>query len=62
LLGDESTAGTARRFDSADSALEGGIVPTLEIEYSVIPAPGPVVLLAIAALITPLRSRRARRA
>jgi len=59
LLGDESTAGTARRFDSADSALEGGIVPTLEIEYSVIPAPGPVVLLALAAFITPRRTRRA---
>ena len=59
LLGDESTAGTARRFDSADSALEGGIVPTLEIEYSVIPAPGPVVLLALAAFITPRRGRRA---
>jgi hypothetical protein len=59
LLGDESAAGTARRFDSAESALEGGVVPTLEIEYSVIPSPGSIALLAIAALISPRRTRRA---
>lgn len=59
VLGDELATGTARRFDSADSAAEGGIVPVLEIEYSVVPTPGPVALLALAALITPRRHRRA---
>ena len=59
LIGDETVAGTARRFDSADSSLEGGIVPTLEIDFNFVPAPGPVVLLAIAAFITPRRTRRA---
>ncbi|MDI9402654.1 MAG: DNRLRE domain-containing protein [Limnohabitans sp.] len=58
LLGDESAAGTARRFDSADSATEGGVVPVLEIEYSIVPAPGPVALLALAALLAPRRKRR----
>jgi hypothetical protein len=60
LLGDESAVGTARRFDSADSAAEGGVVPVLEIEYSVVPSPGPVALLAAAACIAPRRRRRAQ--
>jgi len=59
LIGDESAAGTARRFDSADSAAEGGIVPVLEIEYSVVPAPGAIALLALAALVVPKRRRTA---
>jgi hypothetical protein len=63
IVGDESAAGTARRFDSADSATEGGIVPVLEIEFSVVPAPGPVALLALAAIIAPgkWRTTRSRR-
>lgn len=48
LLGDESTAGTARRFDSADGVAEGGIAPRLEIEFTVVPAPGAIALLALA--------------
>ncbi|MFZ9882374.1 MAG: DNRLRE domain-containing protein [Phycisphaerales bacterium] len=56
LLGDESAAGTARRFDSADSAALGGIVPRLEIEYTTVPAPGSIALLALAGIV--LRRRR----
>lgn len=57
ILGDESAAGTARRFDSADSAALGGIVPRLEIEFTPIPAPAAGALLALAALA---RTRRRR--
>lgn len=56
LIGDESAAGTARRFDSADSAAFGGIVPRLEIEFQAVPAPGAAALLALGAL-----SQRRRR-
>jgi hypothetical protein len=48
LLGDESTFGTARRFDSADSTTLGGIAPRLEIEYTVVPAPSALALLMLA--------------
>lgn len=57
ILGDESAAGTARRFDSADSAAFGGIVPRLEIEFTPIPTPAAGALLAFAALA---RTRRRR--
>ena len=57
ILGDESAAGTARRFDSADSATLGGIVPRLEIEFTPIPTPAAGALLAFAALA---RTRRRR--
>jgi hypothetical protein len=57
ILGDESVAGTARRFDSADSAAFGGIVPRLEIEFTPIPAPAAGALLALAAFA---RTRRRR--
>jgi len=56
LLGDESVAGTSRRFDSADSAAFGGIVPRLEIEFEPVPAPGAVALLVLAGFV----SRRRR--
>ena len=51
LVGDESAAGTARRFDSADGSAFGGVTPRLEIEFTVVPAPGALGLLAGAALI-----------
>lgn len=51
LIGDESVSGTARRFDSADSAAFGGIVPRLEIEFEPVPAPGVFALLALAGLV-----------
>lgn len=57
LVADESVAGTARRFDSADSAALGGIVPRLEVEYTAVPAPGSLALLAIAGLIVRRRRR-----
>jgi len=56
LIGDESAAGTSRRFDSADSAALGGIVPRLEIEFTTVPAPGSIALLALAGIV--LRRRR----
>jgi hypothetical protein len=57
ILGDESATGTARRFDSADSAAFGGIVPRLEIEFTPIPTPATGAVLAFAALT---RTRRRR--
>jgi len=57
ILGDESATGTARRFDSAESAAFGGIVPRLEIEFTPIPTPAAGAVLALAALA---RTRRRR--
>lgn len=57
VLGDESAAGTARRFDSADSAALGGIVPRLEVEFTPIPAPAAGAALALVAFA---RTRRRR--
>jgi hypothetical protein len=57
ILGDESATGTARRFDSADSAAFGGIVPRLEIEFTPIPTPAAGALLALGALARPRRRR-----
>ena len=56
ILGDESVPGTARRFDSSESAELGGIPPTLEIEFTTVPAPGALSLLALAG--APTRRRR----
>jgi len=50
VIGDESTFGTARRFDSADSGELGGIVPKLQIEFTTVPAPGALATLALAGL------------
>lgn len=60
MLGAESTMGVTRRFDSADSAGAGGIVPILEIEYSVVPAPGALTLCAVGAWIG-MGTRRRRK-
>lgn len=57
LIGDESVAGTARRFDSADSAALGGIVPRLEIEFTAVPEPGSLALIGTAALLAGRRRR-----
>jgi hypothetical protein len=58
LLGDESSAGTARRFDSADGVAEGGIAPRLEIEFTVVPTPATLALLPLAGLARLARRRR----
>jgi hypothetical protein len=57
ILGDESASGTARRFDSAESAAFGGTVPRLEIEFTPIPTPAAGALLALGALARPRRRR-----
>ncbi len=57
IVGDESATGTARRFDSADSAALGGIVPRLEIEFTPIPTPATGALFALAALARVRRRR-----
>ncbi len=57
LLGDESAVGTTRRLDSAHP-IAGGFPPSLEIEYSIVPAPGALVLLSIAGLVMSRRKRR----
>ena len=59
LLGDESTMGTTRRFDSAYSGGVGGIVPRLEIEFTTIPAPGALAWIAVTGL-TGFIARRKR--
>lgn len=45
LIGPETQMGVTRRFDSSESAGVGGIVPRLEIEWTVVPAPGGIALL-----------------
>ncbi|MFM2164913.1 MAG: hypothetical protein RL325_1350 [Planctomycetota bacterium] len=45
ILGDESTIGSARRFDSSEGGALGGIGPRLVIEYTQVPAPGAMALL-----------------
>jgi hypothetical protein len=57
ILGDESAAGTARRFDSCDSAAAGGVVPQLEIEFTSVPNPGPIALLVLAGMFASNRKR-----
>lgn len=47
LIGPETQTGVTRRFDSSESAGVGGIVPRLEIEWTVVPGPGSIALLAI---------------
>lgn len=56
IIGPESSMGVTRRFDSADSGALGGIVPRLEIEWTVVPAPG-----AAMALLAGVLTRRRRR-
>ncbi len=59
LFGGEGTASTAKRFDSRNNN-EGGIMPTLLIEYTPIPAPGAGVVMAIGGLVV-MRRRSSRR-
>ena len=56
ILGDESVLGNARRFDSSEGGELGGIAPTLQIEFTAIPAPGALAVLGLA----PLLARRRR--
>lgn len=55
LLGDEAVNQSARRFGSTDGSAE--FAPTLEVEWTVIPAPGAAAFLAIAGLVRPRRRR-----
>jgi len=55
LVGDESVNQSARRFGSADGSAE--FAPTLEIEFTVVPAPAAAVPLALAGLVRPRRRR-----
>jgi hypothetical protein len=57
IIGDETTAGTARRFDSADSTAEGGVAPALTIGFLTIPAPGAAALLASTGILATRRRR-----
>ncbi len=57
IIGDESTFGTARRFDSSESAALGGIAPVLEIQYTTVPAPGAFALIGVSGLFA-MRRRR----
>ena len=56
ILGDESLLGGARRFDSSEGSALGGIGPTLIIEYTTVPAPGVLSVLALAGIVA--RRRR----
>ena len=47
LIGPEDAVGVTRRFDSSESGSVGGIVPRLEIEWAVVPAPGAAALLRL---------------
>ena len=47
LIGPENQMGVTRRFDSSESAGAGGIVPKLEIEWTVVPAPGGLAVLGV---------------
>jgi len=58
LRGDESSAGTTRRFDSSES-LTAGMGPSLMIEYTLVPAPGSIALIVLSSLMA--RGRRQRR-
>jgi len=55
LIGDETVNQSARRFGSADGSAE--FAPTLEVEWTVIPAPGAAAVLACWGLVG-LRRRR----
>lgn len=59
LVGPETQMGVTRRFDSSESAGVGGIVPRLEIEWTVVPGPSALSLLGIA-VGTAGRRRRLR--
>ena len=55
LIGDESVNQSARRFGSKEGSTE--FAPTLEIEYTVVPAPAAAAVLTIAGLVRPRRRR-----
>lgn len=57
VIGPEALTGVTRRFDSSESAGVGGIVPRLEIEWTVVPTPGAMALVGLAALIGARRRR-----
>lgn len=56
LIGDETQMGTARRFDSRNNELPGGR-PRLAIDYTVVPAPGAAIALAMPGLLAARRRR-----
>ena len=55
LVGDETVNQSARRFGSADGSAE--FAPTLEIEFTVVPAPAAAAALGLAGLVRPRRRR-----
>lgn len=57
LRGDEFGPGTTRRFDSSES-LNSAFAPTLVIQYSIVPAPGSLVLLSISSALALGKRRR----
>ena len=56
LRGEEGAPGTTRRFDSSES-LDASLAPSLVIEYSVVPTPGSMALLALSLLVARRRRR-----
>lgn len=61
LRGDETAAGTTRRFDSSES-LTAGLGPSLVIEYTIVPAPASIALIVLSSLSSSMaRGRRQRR-
>ena len=60
LIGPENQMGVTRRFDSSESAGVGGIVPRLEIEWTVVPAPGALAVLGLWSMCGGRRRARAR--
>ncbi|MSR69198.1 MAG: DNRLRE domain-containing protein [Phycisphaerales bacterium] len=56
LRGDESAPGTTRRFDSSES-FDAALAPKLVIEYTVVPAPGSLALLALSLIVARKRRR-----
>lgn len=58
LIGPENQMGLTRRFDSSESAGVGGVVPRLEIEWTVVPAPGALAVLGVWSLFGGRRRAR----
>jgi hypothetical protein len=58
LIGDESAASTAKRFDTREHA-DPLLRPRLEVQYTPVPAPGAALLLAAAAVLSVRRRRTA---
>ena len=60
LLGDETANQTVKRFDTREN-VEAAFRPTLTIEYTPVPEPSSVVLMAIAGTVILSLRKRSRR-